>query len=90
MAEDSKPVKILGGVPAVSSDGHGIGINPENGDTNLLFIQMVPKQSPSSKDTELDEPEANVVSNIRLNIEQLKQLNKAISDTINDYESSKK
>lgn len=82
MANENKPVKIVSSIPAISSDGHGIGINPESGIVNLLFIQMSPNQNPEQK-----ELEATVVSNVRMNLEQLKQLNQALTQAIEDYES---
>ena len=85
MNPQNKPVKISGNPPAISADGHGIGINPDNGAANLLFIQIIPSQDKDPK-----ELEGNVVASIRLTLEQLEQLNNDISKNIKTYKDSKK
>lgn len=81
MAENNKPVRITNTVPAISSDGHGIGVNPDTGDANLLFIQVAPNQDPEK----VKELEASVVANVRMNLVQLKQLNEAITKAVANF-----
>ncbi len=88
MAAQNKPVKLLSSVPAVAVDGHGIGIDPNTGVGNLVFIQLVMSQTKEQpKDKEL---EGNVVSSVRLSLEQLEGLNTALTNAIKNYKNTKK
>ncbi len=78
---NKQPIKIIGNIPAVVADGHGIAVNDENGSTNLMFIQIAAANEVSS------EREASVVSNVRLGFEQLKSLSETLSQVVKDYES---
>jgi hypothetical protein len=84
MTPDGKQVKVINNMAAVVADGHGIGINKDNGAANLLFIQIVPNQNPNAT-----EVEGSVVSSIRLGLDQLKQLKNDIEKNIAEYESKK-
>jgi len=84
MSQKVKPVKITNKIPAVIADGHGIGINPENGFANLIFIQISPNQ-----DTDAPEADGIAVSSIRLHVKQLEQLNKDITKAIEGYKPKK-
>ena len=68
--------------PVVASDGNTIIIS-ENGPSTIVFFQ-VRKQSPSTV-------EADVVAAVRLHsIDELKQLQKAIEETVQKHETREK
>lgn len=67
-------------VVAACIDGHQLAINNATGDTNMLFIQLQPRLDNDAIQ------QGVVVANIRLNIDQLRQLNDNISKTIEGYD----
>lgn len=86
MAEQNKPVKILGMAPALVADGHGLGTDTNNKVANLAFFQLSPNQNPE----QAKELEGNVVANIRLSFEQLQRLNEDITRTLKDTKQKSK
>lgn len=83
MAKKSeKPVKLVGGVPAVVTDGHGVGINPENGDVNIVFFQVVNNNESS------DHISANGVANVRLSAQQAAALYESLAEAVKPKKAS--
>ena len=74
---DKKPkianLNLIAIPPALATDGSGIKIFP-NGDTEILFFQVVEKKENQVK--------ARGISNIRMSFDQLKQLQATINKAI--------
>jgi hypothetical protein len=77
---NQKPLKLNVGLPAVAADGNGISID-DNGNVGLIFFQLV-NQAES-------EMTANAVANIRLNMQQLTQLQDTIEKSISTHREKK-
>lgn len=87
MNPQDKVIKIVNSIPAVSADGHGIGVNPDGSGANLIFLQIVPSQDP--KAAEAPEVNMSMVANVRLSAEQLKKVNEDISNAFAESKSKK-
>jgi len=86
--QGNKPVKIVNTAPAYVADGHGLGINPENGSANLIFIQINPSQDPNAAN--LPEAEGSMVASVRMTLDQLKALNADITKQVASYKPKDK
>lgn len=79
---DTKDLNLNYTVPVVASDGNSLFI-AEQGPATLVFFQVRKQQGATV--------EADVVSAVRFhNLEELKQLQKSIEETIKRHESREK
>jgi hypothetical protein len=77
-----KPLELRFATPVVAQDGNAIAIR-EDGKVELLFFQI-------RNQTE-DKAEADVVAAIRLdNVDQLKEFQKSIGESITKHETKEK
>ena len=77
----SKKLNLNLSIPAIATDGCLISINNDSGDTSFIFFQVSPQQDP-----DVEEVPANAVSNVRLTLAQLKELQKQIATSLEVFE----
>lgn len=83
MNPQGKAVKIVNSIPALTADGHGLGISPDGAGANVVFIQVIPSQDQKAADT-AKEVNATMVANVRITIDQLEKLNGDITKALSE------